>query len=399
MAAAYGKALLSAIPIAEVAKQRTVDVFMDGDSKSVYLGQADLESVLDDLAREKNVNLNWRESTVDLLKLLELPYDSSARMLLADRLHIHIGPVGSAEQSIALHKAIMRELAANNGRVPSKIRERDLTKTQQAPQVAEPTFPLAQPPTCLKCCRPGNRMATTRTNPIGNSGRQYYICVNPWHESRFITFDDNIGIKPSGPRYNCGYISRLSNRRGGGRQFYSCPVGSCRFSLGGLLPPPGMVRMRKRANGMWVNISDSSAETESAQPSSALADISNFFVTEITDLLYEDNLLNMLLSIALNDESITGDKLQYNFRRILMQYGRNPKDKAESEEQLAAAGFVRYCSSLVSRNICQRVASRLGDLRFKSIEERVERIEIVDNVGRSRKKLDNAPKEIKELTL
>jgi hypothetical protein len=61
-------------------------------------------------------------------------------------------------------------------------------------------------------------------------------------------------------------------------------------------------------NGM-VNISGSSAETESAQPPSAPADISNFFVTEITDLLYEDNLLNMLLSIALNDESITGDKL------------------------------------------------------------------------------------------
>jgi len=393
-AAAYGKALLSVITVAEVTKQRTVDVSMDGDSKSVYLGQADLESVLDDLAREKNDNLNWRESTVDLLKLLELPYDLSARILLADRLHIHIGPVGSAEQSIALYKAIMRELAANNGRVPSKIRECDLTKTQQAPQVAEPTFPLAQPPTCLKCGRPGNRATTILTNPIGNAGRPYYVCSHRGHGSQtFITFDDNIGIKPSNPRCNCGYISRLSNRRGGGGKFYSCPVGSCRFSLGGLLLPPRTVRMRTGANGMWVNISDSSAETESAQPSSAPADMSNFFVTEMTDLLYKDNLLNMLLSIALNDESITGDKLQCNFRRILMQYGRNLKDEAESEEQLAAAGFVRHCSSLVSRNICQRVASRLGDSRFKSLEERVERMEIVDNVDRSRKELDNAPEE------
>ena len=391
-AAAYGKALLLVIPVAQVAKQRTVDVSMDSDSKSVCLGQADLESMLNDLAREKNVNLNWQESTVDLLKLLELPYDLSARMLLAARLYIHIGPVGSAEQSIALHKAIMRELAANNGRVPSKIC--DLTKTQQAPQVVEPTFPLAQPPTCLKCGCPGNRATTTLTNPIGNAGRPYYVCSHRGHGSQtFIAFDDNIGIKPSNPRCNCGYISRLSNRRYGNRQFYSCPVGSCQFLLDGLLLPPRTVQMRTGANGMRVNISGSSAETESAQPSSALADISNFFVTEMTDLLYEDNLLNTLLSVALNDESITEDKLQRNFRRILMQYGRNLKDEAESEEKLAAAGFVRHCSSLASRNICQRVASRLDDSRFKSLEERVERMEIVDKVDRSRKELDNTPEE------
>ena len=52
-AAAYGKTLLSIIPAAEVAKQRTVDDPMDRGADSVYLERADLEAVLADLAREE----------------------------------------------------------------------------------------------------------------------------------------------------------------------------------------------------------------------------------------------------------------------------------------------------------------------------------------------------------
>jgi len=76
-----------------------------------------------------------------------------------------------------------------------------------------------------------------------------------------------------------------------------------------------------------------------------------------------------------------------------MQYGRNLKDKAKSEEQLAAAGFVRHYLLLVLRNICQRVAGYLDNLWFKSLKERVKRIEIVDKVNRSRKEFNNVPKE------
>ncbi|KAH8696900.1 hypothetical protein GQ44DRAFT_120411 [Phaeosphaeriaceae sp. PMI808] len=246
-------------------------------------------------------------------------------------------------------------------------------------QVAEPTFPLAQPPTCLKCDYPGDRMWVRPGNLIGNTGRPYYVCSHREHMGQtFITFDDNIGIKPSNPRCNCGYISRLSNRRGRHSQFYSCPVGSCQFLLNGLLLPPRAAQMQTGANGMRVNISGSGAGTEPTQPPSTLADVSKLFVTEMSDLLYEDNAIKTLLSVALNDESITEDKLQRNFRRTLMQYGRNLEDEAESEEHLAAASFVRHCSSLASRNICQRVASRLDDPQVKFLEEHVEQMEIED---------------------
>jgi hypothetical protein len=61
-AAAYGKTLLSIIPAAEVAKQRTVDNPMDRGADSVYLERADLEAVLADLAREE---LGNREDSSD----------------------------------------------------------------------------------------------------------------------------------------------------------------------------------------------------------------------------------------------------------------------------------------------------------------------------------------------
>jgi len=52
-AAAYGKALLSIIPAAEIAKQRTVDNPVDRGADYVYLERADLEALPADLAREE----------------------------------------------------------------------------------------------------------------------------------------------------------------------------------------------------------------------------------------------------------------------------------------------------------------------------------------------------------
>ncbi|KAF2187448.1 purine and uridine phosphorylase [Zopfia rhizophila CBS 207.26] len=122
-AAAYGKVLLSIIPAAEVAEQRTVLNAVDRGPDSVQLTRAELEAVLADMAREDGVNLKWRESIVDLLKLLRLASDLDARDWLAETLHIRAGPRGSPKQNIALHRAMMKELIANNGKVPKNIHE------------------------------------------------------------------------------------------------------------------------------------------------------------------------------------------------------------------------------------------------------------------------------------
>jgi len=61
-------------------------------------------------------------SIVDLLKLLDLDSSLSARKELGGELNVHSGADGSAEQNIALHKAVMQKLAENGGKVPASMK-------------------------------------------------------------------------------------------------------------------------------------------------------------------------------------------------------------------------------------------------------------------------------------
>lgn len=82
----------------------------------------DVEEVLE--ARVKamgNPDLNWRTSIVDLMKLLDLDSSLANRKELADELGYTGAKDGSAEMNIWLHKAVMRELAKNGGKVPAGI--------------------------------------------------------------------------------------------------------------------------------------------------------------------------------------------------------------------------------------------------------------------------------------
>ena len=82
----------------------------------------DVEAVLVQLAASKGGGGNWRTSIVDLLKLLDLDSSLDARKQLGNELNLHAGADGSAEQNIALHKAVMQKLAENGGRVPDSLR-------------------------------------------------------------------------------------------------------------------------------------------------------------------------------------------------------------------------------------------------------------------------------------
>jgi hypothetical protein len=83
----------------------------------------DVEEVLEDLAREKGGGGNWRTSIVDLLKLLDMDSSLDARKELAEELNVHAGEHGSAEQNIALSKAVWKALERNGGRVPASLRD------------------------------------------------------------------------------------------------------------------------------------------------------------------------------------------------------------------------------------------------------------------------------------
>ena len=83
----------------------------------------DVEAVLTQMAKEKGGGGNWRTSIVDLLKLLDLDSDLEARKELAKELNVNAGAHGSAEQNIALQKAVWKKLAENGGRVPDSLRD------------------------------------------------------------------------------------------------------------------------------------------------------------------------------------------------------------------------------------------------------------------------------------
>ena len=85
--------------------------------------QVDVGSVLSEMASMKGGGGNYQSSIVDLLKLLDLDSSLDARKELAEELNDHTGENGTAEQNIALHRAVMQKLAENGGIVPAELRD------------------------------------------------------------------------------------------------------------------------------------------------------------------------------------------------------------------------------------------------------------------------------------
>lgn len=83
----------------------------------------DVEQVLEQMAEMKGGGGNWRTSIVDLLKLLDIDSSLDNRRDLAEELGVKAGGHGSAEQNIALSKAVWRKLAENGGQVPASLRD------------------------------------------------------------------------------------------------------------------------------------------------------------------------------------------------------------------------------------------------------------------------------------
>ena len=82
----------------------------------------DVGAVLSQMAAQKGGGGNYQTSIVDLLKLLDLDSSLGARKQLAEELGVHAGADGSAEENVALHKAVVQKLAENGGKVPDSMR-------------------------------------------------------------------------------------------------------------------------------------------------------------------------------------------------------------------------------------------------------------------------------------
>ena len=86
--------------------------------------QVDVAAVLDGLKNknESMQTLNWRQSIVDLMKLLSLDSSLASRKELAKELHYDGDMNDSYSMNIWLHKQIMKNIAANGGKLPDDLK-------------------------------------------------------------------------------------------------------------------------------------------------------------------------------------------------------------------------------------------------------------------------------------
>lgn len=93
-----------------------------GASGAASAPTVDVTKMLDEMAGKAGQKLNWRQSIVDLMKLLDMDSSLAARKELAKELN-YTGDVNdSATMNIWLHKQVMAKIAANGGKVPDELK-------------------------------------------------------------------------------------------------------------------------------------------------------------------------------------------------------------------------------------------------------------------------------------
>lgn len=84
-------------------------------------GPVDITPILDAAVKKSGQKLDWRKSIVDLMKALDLDSSLAARKELAAELHYTGDTNDSATMNMWLHKALMKKLAENGGKVPAEL--------------------------------------------------------------------------------------------------------------------------------------------------------------------------------------------------------------------------------------------------------------------------------------
>jgi uncharacterized protein DUF3597 len=82
----------------------------------------DVAAIMDNLASQATEKLDWCNSIVDLMKLINLDSSLTARKELAQELDYTGDMNDSASMNIWLHKEVMTKLAENGGTVPDELK-------------------------------------------------------------------------------------------------------------------------------------------------------------------------------------------------------------------------------------------------------------------------------------
>jgi hypothetical protein len=84
--------------------------------------RAEVEAMIATRAAGQREQYNWRQSIVDLMKLLNLDSSLNARKQLAQELGYTGALDGSAEMNVWLHHQVMTKLAESGGKVPESLK-------------------------------------------------------------------------------------------------------------------------------------------------------------------------------------------------------------------------------------------------------------------------------------
>lgn len=88
----------------------------------VAISVVDVVAKMEALAKANPEKLNWKVSIVDLMKLLGLDSNLTARKALAAELGCPAEKMGdSAQMNMWLHKTVLQKIADNGGNVPSSL--------------------------------------------------------------------------------------------------------------------------------------------------------------------------------------------------------------------------------------------------------------------------------------
>ncbi len=85
------------------------------------MSDVDVAKVCSDLAAKSKEKLDWKQSIVDLMKLLGLDSSLKARQELAKELKYTGDMNDSAKMNVWLHAQVMHKLAENGGKVSADL--------------------------------------------------------------------------------------------------------------------------------------------------------------------------------------------------------------------------------------------------------------------------------------
>jgi hypothetical protein len=93
-----------------------------GGATSAPAATVDVAAILDKAVAAQKEKLEWRTSIVDMMKALNLDSSLTARKELARELKYTGDTNDSAKMNIWLHQQMMKNLAANGGKLPADIK-------------------------------------------------------------------------------------------------------------------------------------------------------------------------------------------------------------------------------------------------------------------------------------